>query len=136
MPYTVKHDAVQGIVDVTFSGFITGDDLRDATTACIAFQQQTGALRFLIDADSWDMDASLVDIYDLPNRMYWEQELQRRSRIGVVLPATATAQEAAYFYETACQNHGWNAKVCSDRQTARDWLTSAVDTTGSDNAPG
>ena len=127
MPHTVKHDPVLAIVEVTFTGSVTGADLREATTKCSTLQKQTGATRFLVDGNQWDVIASFVDIYDLPAEQYLNEEVYRESRIAVVLPTSERSLYAAQFYETACQNRGWNAKVYPDRQSALDWLMSAVD---------
>jgi hypothetical protein len=122
MPYSVKHDPVQGIVEVTLTGPITGADLRAATTECTSLQKQTGATRFLIDANGWDVSASLVDIYEIPTVQYWREGLDRHSLIATIFPGSASGQQAANFYETVCQNRGWHARVFPDRQGAVAWL--------------
>lgn len=129
MPYTVEHDRVIGVVTITFFGLITGDDLRASTTEGLSLQKQTGVTRFLLDANGWDTSASLVDFYDLADRRYWEGELNRQTRIAVILPTSVTAARAAHFYETVCQNRGWNAKLFDDRASAIAWLRGT-------NAPG
>jgi hypothetical protein len=129
MPYSVKHDPVQGIIEVMFIGLITGSDLREATTECISLQKQTGEKSFLIDADGWDVRASLVDIYEIPTRQYWKEELASESRIATIFPTSESGKIAANFYINVCQNRGWNARVFPDRRGAVDWLTGS---TGSD----
>jgi hypothetical protein len=118
----VTHDPSLGIVEVTFTGLLSGNDLREATTACIAIQKRTRATGFLVDMDRADMGASTLDIYDLPDSQYSEESLDIHSRIAVILPASPKAREAALFYEAACRNRGWHAKVLPDRQSAIDWL--------------
>ena len=122
MPYSVKHDPLLGIVEATFTGLIAGADLRKATTECIALQKQTGARRFLIDLNGWELGASTLDIYDLPDKQYGEEDLDIHSRIAVILPTTGKTREAALFYEAACRNRGWHTKVLPDRQSAIEWL--------------
>ena len=122
MPYSVKHDPSLGIVELTFTGSIAGADLRGATTACISVQRQTGATRFLVDVNGWDLDASTLDIYDIPDKQYSDENLDIQSRIAVILPTSDKAREAALFYEAACRNRGWHAKVLPDRESAIDWL--------------
>jgi hypothetical protein len=122
MPYTIKHDPESDIVEIVFTGPIESDDMIEATTKCTSLQKQTGATRFLVDAGEWDVAASLVDIFDLPDKQYWKEELSRQTRVAVVRPTAASALKAAQFYEITCRNRGWNAKVCSDRQHAVDWL--------------
>ena len=128
MPYTVKHDPVFDIIEVTFTGLITEANLREVTTQAIFTQKQTDTTRFLVDANGWDVRASFFDIYELADKQYWKEELNRQSRIAVILPTSVSVQEAVRFYETVCYNRGWNAKVCSDRQSAKDWLLGKTST--------
>lgn len=125
MPYTIQHDPVLNIGEVIFFGLIGGNDLREATSEAVSLQKRTGAKRFLIDANGWDMRASFVDIFKLVDKQYWEQELNRETCIAVILPTSLSGAQAAQFYETACQNRGWHAKVFLDRQGAIAWLTGA-----------
>ena len=122
VPYSVKHDPLLGIVEVTFTGLLSGADLREATTECIALQKQTGATRFLVDLNGSELGASTLDIYDLPDKQYGEEDLDIHSRIAVILPTTGKTREAALFYEAACRNRGWHTKVLPDRQSAIEWL--------------
>ena len=122
MAYTVTHDAAQDIVEVKFTGPVSGADLKQATTECIAIQKSAGAMQFLIDADESELKASTLDIYDIPGKQYWDQNLDRRTRIAVILPGAPRTRKAALFYEAACRNRGWNAQVLPDRDSAIDWL--------------
>lgn len=122
MPHDIKYDPLLDIIEVTLTGLITKADLREATTQAISMQKQTGTTSFLVYADAWDFHASLVDIYEIPDTQYGKEKLNTRSSIAIVLPTSVSAQEAARFYETVCLNRGWNAKICSDRQSAMDWL--------------
>lgn len=131
MPYTITHDTELDLVELTFIGSITGADLKEATTNCSKLQKVTGVRRFLVDGSDWDVVASAVDIYDLPDKQYWNERIQIETRIAVVLPNSARSQEAALFYENACQNRGWNAQVHLDRQSAVDWLTESIMTSWS-----
>lgn len=71
--------------------------------------------------------ASFADTYNLAERHYTDEELDRRSRIAVLLPTSASGCEAARFFETVSRNRGWNVRVCLDRQTAVEWLVGADD---------
>lgn len=122
MPYAVSHDLPLDIVEVKYTGLVSGADLKQATTECIAIQKRTGATRFLVDMDESELKASTLDIHDVPENQYWDQNLDRRSRIAVILPKAPGTRKAADFYEAACRNRGWNAHVLPDRQSAIDWL--------------
>jgi len=125
MPYAVSHDPVQDLVEVKFVGLVSGDDLRKATTECVALQRSTGAMRFLIDVNESELKASTLDIYDIPGKQYLDEGVDRRSRFAVILPDAPRPRKAAYFYEAACRNRGWNARVLPDHESALEWLTGA-----------
>lgn len=120
--FAIHHDPESGVVELTFTGAIGGDALRNATTEAIALQKRTGALRFLIDANGWDLEASVVDIYQLPGETYWREGLDKQTRMALILPAALNARRGALFFEDACLNRGWNARVFQDRRAALEWL--------------
>jgi hypothetical protein len=122
MPYVVTHLWELDSIEVTLSGVITGADLRKATTEGISLLRLTGFTKALIYLDGYDVAASLMDIYDLSAKQYAQEGLPQESRIAVILPTSASGQQAALDYETFCQNRGWNVQVCPDRQTAIAWL--------------
>jgi hypothetical protein len=122
MPFTVEHDAARGFATLRFSGTITGENLMESSARCFALQKETGCLRFLIDSDEWDLAASVLDLHALPHREYVKAEVDRRTRIAVVQPTNEKALQGARFYEDACRNRGWNARILPDREAAIAWL--------------
>ena len=122
MPHTVNHDPVLNIVEVILTRLITEADLREGTTQAISMQRQTGTTSYLVDIKGWDVSASFADIFEVVNTLYWKEEANRQSCIALVFPTSLSAQEAARFYETVSLNRGWNVRLCSDRQSAIDWL--------------
>ena len=123
MAYTLVPDAERDIVEIVYSGAITAQTLRAATAEALALQKRTGALNFLINADGWDLSASLVDVYELPAKTYWQEDLDRRTRIALIRPHAASAEQGALFFQDACRNRGWNARVFDNRAAAIDWLS-------------
>jgi hypothetical protein len=122
MPYVVEHLPELDCIGVTFSGVITGVDLKQSTSEGISLAKLTGSRGALIDANGWEMGASLIDIYNLPAEQYAKEGLLRGSPIAVILPTSISARQAAHDYEVFCQNRGWNVRICPDRQGAIDWL--------------
>jgi hypothetical protein len=122
MAYLVKHLPELDAIEVTLSGMITGTDLKKSTTGGISLARLTGATKAVIDANGWEVAASLADIYDLPAEQYSKEGLMRESPIAVILPTSMSGRHAARDYETFCQNRGWNVQVCPDRQAAMDCL--------------
>lgn len=126
MPYNINHLANLNIVEVEFIDHISGSDLREATTKCIALQKEIGADKFLVHANGSEVLASFVEFYDLAEKQYHAEGLNRQSRIAVIFPTVLRTQDAAKFYETVCKNRGWNAQVHPNRQDALDWLLDSI----------
>jgi hypothetical protein len=126
MPYTINHHTNLDIGELAFTGFVSGSELREATTNCIDLQKKVGVTRFLVYVNGSEILASFVDLYEIAEKQYDREGVDRQSRIAVVFPTTLSAQAASHFYETVCQNRGWNAQVHPDRESALDWL---MDTT-------
>lgn len=122
MAWSSKYIAELGIVETIYRGPTTRSDIKEATTASISAARQAGTTRGLVDATDILFAASLVDLYDLPASQFECEQLDRRSRIAVLLPKDAKAREAAHFYQAACLNRGWNAKAFADREAAIVWL--------------
>ena len=122
MAFTITHDSSRGLATVTFNGAITPADLWSSAAEAIALQKARGIWRFLVDSPDWNLTATIIDLYDLPTREYTKADLDRRSRIAIVQPNNEKALEGARFYENACRNRGWNARVHPDRKSALEWL--------------
>ena len=122
MPYKINHLTDLEIVDLSLRGVITGDELRDVTSKCIAIQKEYGVKKFLVCADNSEFFTTLVDIFDLADKQYPSEGVDRSTRIAVIYPLSITAKEAVSFYETTCRNRGWNAQIYSDRESAIAWL--------------
>ena len=127
MPYRIAHDEATGIVEVTYTGRVTKADFAAASAAAYEFQKSHGILRFLIEiAESAEMAATKVDIYNLPSKAYAQFGLDRRTRIAMLVPGTEALQQAAAFYEDASRNRGWNVRSFPGRSAAMAWLKQKV----------
>jgi hypothetical protein len=124
MPFVTTYDEALNILDVKYTGTVTGADLRSGTTEAISLQKRLGVTRFLVCLETDDTHAtSIKDIYDLPTKQYWEEKLDPRSRIAVIRPAAKRARELAEFFENLCRGRSWHVEMFSDRQLAIGWLT-------------
>jgi hypothetical protein len=136
MSYTINHNASLGVIELTYSGRITGTDLREATSKCISLGRQTGTTKFLVDEVGMDLAVSILDLYDLPNKQYEDEEANRQGRVAIILPTSKEARDAVQFYVTACQNRGWFVRVFSERLSAINWLTGNITPNKSDLGDG
>lgn len=122
MPWNVCHNELLHIVELELAGNITGRDMRDATTQCIALGKENETNRFLVDTTHLELAASLMEIYNLPEKQYIEEGADRFSRVAVIRPLSPSAQEATQFYETVCRNRGWMVQLFPKHREAVDWL--------------
>ena len=136
MSYTINHNASLGVIELTYSGRITGTDLREATSKCISLGRQTGTTKFLVDEVGMDLAVSILDLYDLPNKQYEDEEANRQGRVAIILPTSKEARDAVQFYVTACQNGGWFVRAFSERLSAINWLTGNITPDKSDLGDG
>jgi hypothetical protein len=124
MSWTVEYDSELGIVAGRYVGQVTDDNFREATAKAIALAKANNTNRFLIDDSQYECGATVLGLYELPN-LHEELEADRGLRGGLVLPSSGPEQlKDARFYETVCQNRGWNIRVFSKRERAIEWLTS------------
>jgi hypothetical protein len=125
LPWKISQDPANGLIELVFHGPVSGKDLRKAASECIALGEQVGAKKFLMvlsDLVEIELNASLFDLLDLPNRQFEQEGVERHSRNAVVIPATHKARESMRFYETASRNRGWQVRMFSERQEAVGWL--------------
>jgi hypothetical protein len=123
MPYTVKHNPTLGVVEISFSGEVPGSELRSSTAEGIRLQERLGITKFLILMDGdCEIVATVMDIFALPTVQYLNLNLDKQSRIALVVPSSKSARDAARFYETACVNRNWIVRVLPDRPAALVWL--------------
>lgn len=121
MPYKVEFIDRPGIVEITLTASITGEDLDDVTRSAIEAGVIHQTHRYLVQFTEPVITASLISVFNLPAQ-YLAQQLDRLSRIAVVNPQAEADREIVRFYETVCLNRGWLAKSFGQRQEAMDWL--------------
>lgn len=123
MPWTYNINPTLQIVEVAYTGNTTARDLQESTSAFIALEKKEGINRFLIDTSEMELTASIMDVYNLPDKQYLEEEAERSGRVALILPTSAREKEAVNFYETVCKNRGWQVKTFLEHQEAVNWLT-------------
>ena len=123
MVWKINYVSELQIVELIFSGQVTGPELQHAAAARIDFGQAKGASKYLIDAQEMRAESSLtLDVIDIPAVVYYEKKMDRRSRIAVVSPRDPDSRWISRFYEDASANRGWRVRTFGDRESALDWL--------------
>ncbi len=116
----------QKIIELMLEGGISGKDAREMTSAAIKLSKECRINIFLVDASKLEAAPDTFSLYDLPNTLYLHDDLERDSRIAVVVSRLPQVQKDLKFYETTCMNQGWNVNLFSDREQAILWLTGGV----------
>jgi len=123
MTWTVEYSDELGIVILAYTGRVTGREIQEAAAARIDMGKRESVTEFLIDTKRVEADESATfDIYDIPNKMYNEKHVPHESNLAIVEPDSEKSKELARFFETACLNRGWAAKIFKDRDSAIAWL--------------
>lgn len=121
MPWTVTFIAEPGIVETTYAGRLTTEELRDAVTATLALASERRTNRYLGDCTGLEHSSSASDTYAL-TRFYETLPIDRLSKEAILLPASEDAERDMRFYETTTRNRGFNVRVFRTRQEAISWL--------------
>ncbi|MGD9161150.1 MAG: STAS/SEC14 domain-containing protein [Desulfobacteraceae bacterium] len=124
MSWHINYNEESRIIEITYSGNVTGQDIREATVRRISLQTETGATLILADASQSQEGPPLINVYDLPDRIYPEHDARRDTRIAFILPTHSKAKELAHFFQTAAKNRGWTIELFEERKDAFSWLTS------------
>lgn len=123
MAWTIEYQPDSRIVEVRFSGAVSGPELKEAAVARIEFGKQKSAHRFLVDAAEMRASKStILDVLEIPAKVYADSRMDRASNIAVIQPKDPESQWIAEFYENASVVRGWSVDVFSNRISATAWL--------------
>jgi hypothetical protein len=122
MKWKLEYNETLEIIELAYRGRNTGQDLRESTSKAVALGKEQGISRFLVDATEIELSAPTFDLYDLPAQ-YEAEGADRRGRLALVLPKLPKEKKDAEFYETVCNNRGWNVRSFPKPDEAIRWLT-------------
>ena len=122
MPFTVQFDADLRMVVATHTGALKAEDLRGITAALVKVASEHRVIIALLDFTQMKFAADIVDIFNVPARIFPEFNVSRSAHIAVLLPAGAPERQAMRFYETASRNRGYQVSLFDARPAALKWL--------------
>jgi len=125
MPQKTEYDATKGLIVLTYTGCVTMDEVREATQQAIAIQKQGLTNRVLIDPSTMTAWPSRVEMFDLV-KSYPDFEVPVGTRLAAIRPKLPDETNLTGFFETVCQNRGYNAVAFDNREDAERWLLSDV----------
>ena len=126
MPWTFGYNRAMGYVEIVYYGFTTAADLQESTSRCIAVEHELGVNRFLVDATDMELDATLEDVHDIPDKQYVRENADRHGRVAAILSDSPYERDAIECYRDTCRDQGWQVEAFKLRQEAVDWLTRRV----------
>jgi len=123
MSWTIKYNENLQIIELTYLGRVTGEEIKEAAVARIKMGKNKGATKFLIDTKNMETDESAtLDIYDVPEQIFPEEKFNRTNHIAILEPESPTSKEMVNFFIAVCVNRGWLAMTFHDRESAVKWL--------------
>jgi hypothetical protein len=122
MPWNVNFNTSLGIIEEVFYGLVTASELTEATSQRISLQKETSITKILNDVSDIKLEASVIDILNFPDKQYPEENVDRKTRMALILPKCNKARNMAEFFMTASLNRGWTVRPFEERQSALDWL--------------
>jgi hypothetical protein len=127
MPWNLTHNRLLDIVEIEYTGIITGADIESAATQRITLMNKTKTNKTLIDTSSVKyFTGSILDIYNLPYKLYDLQCADRTMKIALICPSKHELHDLAEFYIKICSNRDWCSRLFGHRQGALDWLKTTI----------
>ena len=123
MPWSYEYNLALDVIEVAYRGSTSAQDLQESTSRFIEIEHKNGVNRFLVDTSDMELEATLLDVYDIPETQYEVEHADREGKVALVLPTSRFERQAVLFYRDACQNRGWFVEAFSDPKEAMDWLT-------------
>jgi len=121
MTWKLEYNSKLRIIELVYSGDVSGSDMRDSTSRAISLSQEHAITDFLVDASKQEQAGTVTDIHELPQQ-YVEDGADHQSRVAYVKPISPDLQQIAEFYETVCVNRGWHVQSFTNRHEAIGWL--------------
>ena len=121
MAWDVRYLEDKNIICIVNKGPSTYQDYEEQTSKALELDKVHNTHLFLSDNSEATNVAEIMDIYKLP-ALYDELGSCRINKLAVIVPKFSDKNEAYEFYETICNNRGWNVKLFHDKQDAIEWL--------------
>lgn len=119
MPYTIITNTPLQIIELSYHGIVTGEDLKNAAAERIASSKINSFYRCLADLSGSTLNASLLNIHNLPDVQFEKEAMSLDTKIAIV---TRREVEMAEYFASVCRNRGWKVDTFTERTVAIAWL--------------
>lgn len=123
MPVKLEFSDAPNRIEVTYSGTITESDYRKAIIDFVNFNSEKKCLLVLTDLRDMVVTPSILNVYDSIN-LFEKMGIDKKTSEALIMPENKFAADNIKFYETACQNRGYNVKIFYNKEDAINWLRS------------
>lgn len=124
MNWSVHLDEVNNMLVLTYVGCNTSRDVLDSSYEIIRMAKEKEIFKYLVDVQDLIADFKANELFVLPFELYEKWGMDISTRIALLQATDPKAQRMVSFYEIACQNLGWQAKVFPNQKSALKWLNS------------
>jgi len=121
LPVGIAPNRPHPLYRLPYTGHVTIDEVREATVQAIALQKQGLTNRVLIDPSAMTSWPSRADMWYLVES-YPQLKVPPGTRLAAIRPLLPDETDLSGFYETVCENRGYNAKAFDNRAEAERWL--------------
>lgn len=125
MPWKLEVSGSPAIIEVIYEGAVGPAELEAAFASALAEGVNRQVPLFLANLVALTGGHSIIDLMDIVTRIEAEV-IDRRFREAVLVSPGTPLGKNAEFYETACRNRGFNARVFNDRDEAIAWLRKSI----------
>lgn len=123
MPVKLEFSDNPHRIEVTYSGAISESDYKQAIIDFVKFNSEKKCLLVLTDLRDMIVTPSILNVYDSIN-MFEKMGIDKKTSEALIMPENKFAADNIKFYETACQNRGYNVKIFYNKEDAVKWLRS------------
>ncbi len=121
MPVKIGFSENPERIEVNYSGTITESEYGDAIREFVKFNAEKKCLLVLTDLREMTVSPSILNVYDSIN-MFEKMGIDKNTSEALIIPENKFAADNVKFYETACQNRGYNVRLFYNKEDAIKWL--------------
>jgi hypothetical protein len=121
MPWHIRVLENPTIIAVTYEGVIPPAELPVVFAAGIAEGKARQRWLFLTDLSELQSGPTVIDLIQQVAQ-FETMGVDHRVREAIIMPGIASMEKEARFYETACRNRGYNARLFATREAGIAWL--------------
>ncbi|MDY6970359.1 MAG: hypothetical protein SVR08_17135 [Spirochaetota bacterium] len=121
MPWEVKYIEAENIVVILNSGELGYEDFVAEAKEGWRVMRQYQSFSCIVDDRNYSYPVKVTDLYSLPE-LYDSIGVDRKVKVALLFNPGNPVIGDFEFFETVCQNRGYNFRVFYDESEAKSWL--------------